>query len=234
MELSNWAPEHSDALRELVAKGLSYSEAAQAINSRFNTSYSRSAALGRARRLGLTADDRRKPSLPTEPADLRDIRVPGAGDLRMHALPWPIAPVFKEIKPLKLRCVAVEPRHLSLIELDRGDCRYPYGGDEEGEAITFCGHPRRPGSGYCTPHFHLSRNPVEASEQPGEQGTAAGDGGDMTMTPVTCVADRLKRLPRHHRIAHLRALIGLQPEGCGRRDELAELLRDEISGASIE
>src|SRR6267378_4980275 len=27
MELSNWAPEHSDALRELIAKGLSFSEA---------------------------------------------------------------------------------------------------------------------------------------------------------------------------------------------------------------
>ena len=58
MELSNWAPEHSDALREFIAKGMSFSEAAQAINSRFNTSYSRSAALGRARRLRLEADDR--------------------------------------------------------------------------------------------------------------------------------------------------------------------------------
>ena len=56
----------------------------------------------------------------------------------------------------------------------------------------------------------------------------------MRNTAVTCVADRLKRLPRHHRITHLRALIGLQPEGCGRRDELSELLRDEISDASIE
>ena len=164
MELWNWAPEHSDALREFIAKGLSYSEAAQAINSRFNTSYSRSAALGRARRLGLTADDRRKPSMPTKPADLRDIGglVPAiSGRLRFPGR----APVFKEIKPLKLRCVAIEPRHLSLVELERGDCRYPYGGDEEGEAITFCGHPRRPGSSYCTPHFHLSRNPVEPAER---------------------------------------------------------------------
>ena len=65
----------------------------------------------------------------------------------------------------ELRCVEVGPRHLSLIDLERGDCRYPYGGDEEGEAITFCGHPRRPGSSYCTPHFHLSRNPVEPEER---------------------------------------------------------------------
>ena len=234
MELSNWAPEHSDALRECVAKGLSYSEAAEAINSRFNTAYSRSAALGRARRLGLTEDDRRKPSMPAKPADLRDIGVSRASDLRTPVLPWPTAPVFKEIKPLKLRCVAIEPRHLSLVELERGDCRYPYGGDEEGEAITFCGHPRRPGSSYCTPHFHLSRNPVEPLERAGEQRLAAGSEGDMKETAVTSVANRLKLLPRCHRIAHLRALIGLQPEGCGRRDELAELLHDEMSGGSIE
>jgi len=165
MELSNWAPEHSDALREFVAKGMSYSEAAQAINSRFNTSYSRSAALGRARRLGLGAHDRRQPSMPAKPADLRDIGVPRASDFKTTALPWPTAPVFKETKPVKLRCVAIEPRHLSLIELERGDCRYPYGGDEEGEAITFCGHPRRRGSSYCTPHFHLSRDPIVPAER---------------------------------------------------------------------
>jgi GcrA cell cycle regulator len=49
MELSNWAPEHSDALREFIAKGMSFSEAALAINSRFNTSYTRSAAQAWAR-----------------------------------------------------------------------------------------------------------------------------------------------------------------------------------------
>jgi len=164
MELSNWAPEHSDALREFIAKGMSFSEAAQAINSRFNTSYTRSAALGRARRLRLEADDRQTPSMPTKPVDLRDIAEPSPGALGTAALLWP-TPVFKEIKPVKLRCVAIEPRHLSLIELERGDCRYPYGGDEEGEAITFCGHPRRQDSSYCTPHFHLSRDPIVPAER---------------------------------------------------------------------
>src|SRR5215217_6651088 len=164
MELSNWAPEHSDALREFLAKGLSFSEAARAINSIFNTSYSRSAALGRARRLRLEAEERRRPSMPTKPVDLRDIPEPRPSASRAAALLWP-TPVFKEIKPVKLRCVGVEPRHLSLVELEKGDCRYPYGGDEEGEAITFCGHPRRPGSSYCTPHFHLSRGPGTASER---------------------------------------------------------------------
>jgi hypothetical protein len=48
------------------------------------------------------------------------------------------------------------------------------------------------------------------------------------------MAERLKRLPRRHRITHLRALIGLQPEHCDRLDELSELLRDEMSAASVE
>jgi hypothetical protein len=56
----------------------------------------------------------------------------------------------------------------------------------------------------------------------------------MKSAAVTYAADRLKRLPRRHRIAHLRALIGLQPVGCGRQDELSALLREEIADASIE
>ena len=65
----------------------------------------------------------------------------------------------------KLRCVEIDPRHLSFMELERGDCRYPYGGDTDGEAITFCGHPRREGSSYCTPHFYLTCGPGTAAER---------------------------------------------------------------------
>jgi GcrA cell cycle regulator len=102
--------------------------------------------------------------MPTKPVDLHDIPEPLPSASRAAALLWP-TPVFKEMKPVKLRCVGVEPRHLSLVELEKGDCRYPYGGDEEGEAIAFCGHLRRPGSSYCTAHFHLSRNPVVPPER---------------------------------------------------------------------
>jgi hypothetical protein len=56
----------------------------------------------------------------------------------------------------------------------------------------------------------------------------------MKNAAVRCAADRLKRLPRRHRIAHLRALIGLQPVRCSRRDELSERLHEEIADASIE
>jgi GcrA cell cycle regulator len=62
-----------------------------------------------------------------------------------------------------LRCVGVRPRLITLLELERGDCRYPYGGDREGEEIRFCGHPRQPGSSYCAPHVHLTRGPGAVS-----------------------------------------------------------------------
>jgi GcrA cell cycle regulator len=74
-------------------------------------------------------------------------------------------PVFEVMEAVKLRCVEIDPRHLSLFDLERGDCRYPYGGDEEGEVITFCGHPRRLGSSYCVAHFHLTRGPGTVSER---------------------------------------------------------------------
>src|SRR5690349_15616235 len=111
MEMSNWAPEHSDALREFVGKGMSYAEAAREINSRFNTDYSRSAALGRARRLGLGPDDRQQPSIPAEAAQVQEGAKPGAGRFTGLELPWPVPP-FREKREIKLRCAAIEPRHL--------------------------------------------------------------------------------------------------------------------------
>lgn len=53
MEITNWAPEHSAALRDFFDKGKSFSQIARAINAKFKTTYSRNAALGRAKRMGL-------------------------------------------------------------------------------------------------------------------------------------------------------------------------------------
>jgi GcrA cell cycle regulator len=77
MEPTNWAPEHSDALREHLAKGMSFSKVAKAINSRFNTTYSRSAVLGRATRMGLTGEVR-----STSPSGDRSAAVRGIGEAR--------------------------------------------------------------------------------------------------------------------------------------------------------
>ncbi|QOZ32981.1 GcrA family cell cycle regulator [Bradyrhizobium sp. CCBAU 53421] len=173
MEMMNWLPEHSAALQDLRARGLSYSEIADTINATFSTAYTRDAALSRGQRMGLAGLDRFEPSLPghldppkpalPEPPRIGRLRE-GRSELKPDWLRWPKS--FTEtVEMPQLRCAEVVPRHLSLLDLERGDCRYPYGGDADGETMTFCGHPCRPGSNYCAPHLRLSRDP-ETSARP--------------------------------------------------------------------
>jgi GcrA cell cycle regulator len=170
VEQASWPPEHSQVLREYHAKGMSFSQIAKALNARFATAYTRNAAIGRAKRMGLADIDQKRAQKPLLERMLRE-RASQAGssgpklsDTRPAGLILSEfrsrKPACAKVKPVELRCVEVFPRHLSLVELERNDCRYPYGGDEEGEDIRFCGHPRRKGSSYCTPHFHLTRDPV--------------------------------------------------------------------------
>ena len=161
---STWEEAHSVALRQYLDKGLSFAEIARALNQQFGTAYTRNAAIGRARRLGLSVP-LRPPSdsvmgSPKRPdaKRLRELRARKAG----HVPPKPSTPkpsTLERAEALQLRCVAIAPRHLSLVDLEANDCRYPYGGDAEGEPITFCGHPRHEGSSYCLSHFRLTNLP---------------------------------------------------------------------------
>ena len=72
MEPGHWPSEHSDALRDYFRKGMSYAEIGRQINARFGTAYTRSAVIGRAKRLGLVAPEwitspSVAPYLPGEP-----------------------------------------------------------------------------------------------------------------------------------------------------------------------
>jgi GcrA cell cycle regulator len=155
MEPSNWASAHSDALRDFFVKGMSFSEIGKEINARFGTSYTRSAVIGRARRMGL--EQPRRMESPPIAAHLPD----GSRPAWSTASPLLVPPksAFKAARQVKLRSVGIQPRLIPLLELRPGDCRYPYGGDKEGEPISFCGHPRQPGSSYCAPHFRLTAWP---------------------------------------------------------------------------
>ena len=168
MQPSNWAPEHSDALREFLARGMSYSEVADAINKKFGTCYTRNATIGRGRRMGLGVPERAEDwlrQLPLGSARKLSKTVPKA---LLACRPEKRNKQSVEVEPaepLKLRCVGISPRLLPLTELDDGECRYPYGGDREGEAILFCGHPCLAGSRYCAPHFRLTRDEGTTSER---------------------------------------------------------------------
>jgi GcrA cell cycle regulator len=171
MQSTDWPSEHSEALREYHAKGMSYLQIAKAINASFNTRYSRNAVLGRSKRLGLGGlnglADSPEPRSVDESSPKPVARVPYLGKPgERHATGFILlAPKFEAGKPVKLRCVAIAPRHLAVIDLESGDCRYPYGGDEDGEAITYCGHPRRKNSSYCGAHFRLTRRRETAAER---------------------------------------------------------------------
>ena len=173
MQAADWTPEQCRALREYHARGMSYAQIAKAINERFATAYSRSATLGRARRMGLMGSGRpagrNRPGdklkhWPKRPPKAKESPRRKPRKRKAAGLARPAA-VLEGAKPTKLRCVEIVPRHLALVDLEAGHCRYPYGGDADGEAITFCGHPRRDGSSYCTPHFHLTRGPGTAAER---------------------------------------------------------------------
>ena len=141
-----WTDEQSEALRAFIADGMTYRECAQAINERFNVSFSRNAVIGRGKRIGVSAPAKPPPKNPPRPTLLpRHAR-------RTRQAPRPI---------VEMKCDAIEPLHLDLLDLDRHHCRWPYG---EGSNITFCGHSKMVGS-YCLAHFQLSVGPGTASER---------------------------------------------------------------------
>src|SRR5450631_1252486 len=165
MQSTDWAEEHSKALREFLQSGMSYSRIADAINAKFKTAYSRNATIGRAKRMGLPGPDRPwnwpKPTLSAEALRLHRLRERLASE---SSRPMP---ALESVEPVDLCCVEIIHAVFHCWISNPGDCRYPYGGDEEGEAITFCGHPRRQGTSYCAAHFYLTRGPGAAPERPG-------------------------------------------------------------------
>lgn len=167
MNNSIWTTEVSDALRALIGEGVSYGEAAYALNRRFNLAITRHSAIGRGYRIGLVPPKREKapakvkpPKRSTANHDITLVRmVRGKGNSNNLR----VTTSREAIEQYKLRCVEIVPRHLTITELECGDCRYPYGD----EAITFCGHPAysyiREGSdvtitsSYCRAHYELTR-----------------------------------------------------------------------------
>ena len=134
-----WTPEHDDALRACVAGGLTYNRTAAEINHRFQTNYSRNAAIGRAGRLGVT-----QPYTPKRQKAVRPKPKP-----RRLTLANPPQPSFEQIQ---FSCTEIVPRNLALTDLLPGDCRYPYGDGP----FLFCGNPKLEGSSYCGPHDFLT------------------------------------------------------------------------------
>lgn len=53
---------------------------------------------------------------------------------------------------MNIHVTAIEPRHVTLADLEKNDCRFPFG---DSRTFTFCGHPQVDGSSYCAEHTKL-------------------------------------------------------------------------------
>jgi GcrA cell cycle regulator len=164
-----WTPPQDAALKSYLDAGkLSFSGIAVAINAEFKTVYSRNATIGRASRLGLTSA-KQKPDRPATPRPYTwKTRIDRNPDWKAPPRPDRVrAPARPAVEAMRLRCVEIIPRHLSVIDLEHGDCRYPYGGDAIDEPITFCGHPTVGASPYgmCMPHKTLCERRSDLSDQ---------------------------------------------------------------------
>lgn len=153
-----WKAEHSNALAAMVVAGeLSFASIAVALNDKFGTGYTRNAVIGRSGRMGLsnktfvgshpfgTKGSRKSAKKAVNKPVVRIVRANGNSNrLRMN--------ISVETDSFMPRCVEVVPRNISLIDLARDDCRYPYG---EGPFV-FCGRPQRAESSYCPAHSFLT------------------------------------------------------------------------------
>lgn len=137
-----WTEERTESLRKMFAEKMSASEIANALGA-----YSRNAVCGKLARLGLMRGfGTRHPSAPaTKRARARKPKMVNFN--RVEAARGRLDP-----EPFVCRDAAdVAPRHLTLLELEEGDCRFPYGE----VSYTFCGNLVREGSPYCPAHSRL-------------------------------------------------------------------------------
>ena len=147
-----WTTEQDQFLIDQINAGRSYSLVCAELG------ITRSAAIGRGRRLGLSkpakqlaADESivsRKSTIERYNSKKRlertnKILIAG-GNVRS---------VYRACEIEKLRAATINPKCISFAELKPSDCRYPFGGG--GKPTTFCGHPQLPGKSYCAAHFAL-------------------------------------------------------------------------------
>jgi GcrA cell cycle regulator len=158
-------------LRALYDKGMSFA----LIAADFGGFITRNSAIGRAHRLGICGRGRGNHPLIEREHRLNrkkaEPRPRGAPKPRIRLVPVnghhnAKLRILESIttEPIAVRCAAIVPRNLSLIDLEPNDCRYPYGGDD-GTPTVFCGHGKLEGSSYCPDHFRLSVGRGTASER---------------------------------------------------------------------
>lgn len=186
---ATWAGPYDETLKELHQKGGTSSEIAAAINRKHKTSFSRNAVIGRINRLGLKGKIERpkkeqKARRPrTDRADamntvlkVKRSSLSSKGNYSKDGSEAVgiLLKIRQKLKGPKIkresfkpRSVAVQSRHVSIIELKAMECRWPDDGGDPSKGIphTFCGNRTADGSSYCPCHALLARGDGTPSER---------------------------------------------------------------------
>lgn len=167
-------------LREMVAEGLSFSAIARALGT------TRSAAIGKANRVGLSARARSTPNVSrAERRQARDrahdiLKAPMIEPMPAFASSWRSTP--RPVKPYVEPDSGEVPLVTSIGDLEDHHCRWPIG-DPRSESFGYCGHRKVRGMPYCEAHCRVAYavpeneavNGVRIAAG-GQIGSGAGDG----------------------------------------------------------
>lgn len=153
-----WTEERDDALKACFAADMSYLDAALSLSDTLQTTITRSMVGSRATRLGL------KTINPPSSSVIKRKRVRKHRPQSKKTPPLAISsrPAVQRLIPAGVstfRCVEITPLNLDLVELEKGQCRFPYGDS----VFTFCGHPALDGRSYCGPHTAVTAKIMEVA-----------------------------------------------------------------------
>lgn len=146
-----WSVDVIETLRAGWSDGDSCSQIAVTIWDVHRISVSRNAVIGKIHRLGLS-----RPTFATKAKRQKPERSANYGPVVQKINANRAAPAVKAEPFVCQEAVEIVPLHLSLIDLETGQCKWPFGNGP----FTFCGNQTHAGASYCPGHHKISRSPT--------------------------------------------------------------------------
>ena len=145
--LDAWSHERIDLLRKMVPEGHSYSVIAAHVSALPGPSVSRNAAIGKATRLGINIQHTRT----FHKGARKKVLAPRRPMRRVAPTSQAVALAQLQREAIRATPDLITPpeERKSLLALEAGCCRWPYG---DAAPFAFCGKPKLPGLPYCSGH----------------------------------------------------------------------------------
>jgi GcrA cell cycle regulator len=174
----SWTPERMQTAKAMWIAGRSATEIANHLGG-----LTRNAVIGKVHRMGLMRSERTARKAPAAPKRIKEAKLASApkrkksgagpmGSLEGHRPnvikgvqgAQPSQKVVPIESAIKARLRAAESanagaRRVPIMELERGQCRWPVNDAARGDEHLFCGAPAIPGKSYCAAHAAIAYRP---------------------------------------------------------------------------